>query len=442
GKPGNEFILHGYTWRILQVDEEKAIVDVESADPSMAAIPGWEGEIIPVPFEVAQEVALLRRRVAEKIAENRHPHEALAAYALDDASKARVVSTLRKHVEDGFPVPDERLILIEGFENYIVIHCCAGDKVNQTLSRVLASLITAKTGADVALQSDQYRIALITPYPLDSEFVKQELRQLHPDDVSKVLNASIDQTNLFMWRLWHNAKRFGVVSKTAEYRLQHAKMLLSALRATPVYDETTREICLENFDVEHASQIVQRINSGDLHVVAHERMGGFSPLAMPLLDKIAPHDLIQPARERSEVVSLFKERVMNKTLRFLCVFKGDWTGTQTVKHLKDPIRCPKCDSTLIAATYRDDADAQKLVRKKLAGRQLTTEEEKKWFELWRAASLLQNYGSKAAVALASRGVGPSTAVRILHREYRGEDAFYLALLKAERDYLRTRMFWD
>ncbi|MCX8176512.1 MAG: helicase-related protein, partial [Candidatus Bathyarchaeota archaeon] len=39
GNPGNLFILHGLVWRILRVDEEKNIVEVEETEPSPAAIP-------------------------------------------------------------------------------------------------------------------------------------------------------------------------------------------------------------------------------------------------------------------------------------------------------------------------------------------------------------------------------------------------------------------
>src|SRR5438067_4113910 len=58
---GVEFILHGQTWRVTSVDEEKFHVEVEAAPPSLTAIPGWEGDMIPVQMDVASEVGRMRR---------------------------------------------------------------------------------------------------------------------------------------------------------------------------------------------------------------------------------------------------------------------------------------------------------------------------------------------------------------------------------------------
>jgi ATP-dependent Lhr-like helicase len=41
-----------------------------------------------------------------------------------------------------------------------------------------------------------------------------------------------------------------------------------------------------------------------------------------------------------------------------------------------------------------------------------------------------------------RGVGPETAFRILGKMHPKEDDFYLDLLKAKIQYLRTREFWE
>jgi ATP-dependent Lhr-like helicase len=84
----------------------------------------------------------------------------------------------------------------------------------------------------------------------------------------------------------------------------------------------------------------------------------------------------------------------------------------------------------------------KAARKKLSGGKLGRGEEKLWLSLWRNASLVQNYGKKAVVVMAARGIGPATATRLLKQPHRDEDELYQAILKAEREYLRTRIFWD
>jgi len=59
-----------------------------------------------------------------------------------------------------------------------------------------------------------------------------------------------------------------------------------------------------------------------------------------------------------------------------------------------------------------------------------------------SAELVAHYGERALYALAGRGIGPETARRLLMRLYRDDDAFFTEILRAERSYARTRVFWD
>ena len=442
GKPGNQFILHGSVWQILIVNEEKAIVEVEEVEPTPAAIPSWEGEIIPVPFNIAQEVGKIRREVAEKVLIEKEGFKVLVEYPIDENSREKVVETIRKQIEEGFPVPHDKQIVVEIFENYTIIHGCFGDKPNKTLSLLLASLLTSKTGLEVAFQSDPYRIALITPYPIDPYLIKNQIESLTPEDIQKILDITLDQTNLFLWRLWNNAKRFGVISKDTEYKVSQAKALLKALKDTVVYKETYREILLEDLDVENVKKIIQGIKRREIGVKVSSLKVNPSPLSIPLLDKIAPHDLLRPLKETGEIIPIIKERLNSKTVRLLCVFKGDWETLRKITNLPEKIKCPNCGSTLIAITHENDKETGKIIRKRLSKKRLTPDEEKVWLTVWKNASLVQNYGKKAVIALAAKGVGPTKATKILSKEIKDEKDFYIEILKAEREYLRTRMFWD
>lgn len=442
GKPGSQFILKGSVWQILRVDEERRVVEVEPVEPNPAAIPAWEGEVIPVPFEAALEVGRLRREIGEELASEGDPLKPLKSYPIDGDAKVKVVSAIREQLEAGFPIPSDKLILVEQFENYVLVHGCFGDRVNRTLSRLLAALVTARMGVEVAVQSDPYRLALVSPRPLDPYFLARELESLKVKDASGLLEAVLDQTELFNWRLWNNAKRFGVVSRDAGYRLREAQMLLKALKKTPVYRETVREIFLEDLDLENLGRVLTWIEEGGLRVEVAPLVDEPSPLALPLLDKIAPHDLLRPAFERSEVLEILKARIASKVVRLFCVYQGDWETLRRVENVPERPKCPKCGSTLIAILNPRDHDSLKAAKKKLSGGKLGRGEEKLWLSLWRNASLVQNYGKKAVVVMAARGIGPATATRLLKQPHRDEDELYQAILKAEREYLRTRIFWD
>ena len=52
---GLNFIMRGKVWRIVQIEDETGTVHVVPSEDPMASVPGWDGEILPVPFELAQQ---------------------------------------------------------------------------------------------------------------------------------------------------------------------------------------------------------------------------------------------------------------------------------------------------------------------------------------------------------------------------------------------------
>jgi ATP-dependent Lhr-like helicase len=141
------------------------------------------------------------------------------------------------------------------------------------------------------------------------------------------------------------------------------------------------------------------------------------------------------------LADITKERLQSEVVRLICMHKGDWQGIRAVRSLPNEIRCPSCRSNLVAVTYERDEQLLKIAKKRLHRGKLTPEEEHEWKRGWLSASLVQTSGRRAAIAMSARGVGPSTAIRILRRFVRNEEEFYTEILKAEREYARTRMFW-
>jgi ATP-dependent helicase Lhr and Lhr-like helicase len=433
GKPGVEFIMRGQTWRIIGVEEDKGSITVEPVTQSIGAIPSWEGEIIPVQFEVAQGVGYLRGLLQN------NPETKLLR--LDDESRRKVAQILEAQVKEGFPVPTDKLVLVESFDNFAIVHCAFGNKVNETLARILSCILSAKYASPVSALSDPYRIAFVAFRHVPAEDVRRELLELGKADLQRVLQACLTDSRLFTWRLWHVAKRFGVVERGADYTSSRAQMLSLVLKDTPVYKETFRELEVEKLDLQQTKVVLEDMDKGRITVDMVERVSSYSPLSLPMIDKIAPQDLLRSMGEAKDILEIVKGRLESTKVRLLCIYRGDWDGIRTVNSLPETIRCPFCKSSLIAVTYPSDTELDKIVRKKLK-RKLTSEEEEKWMRAYRSASLVQTYGKKAVVALAGRGIGPTTAIRVLRKPSKTDEAFYEHILRAERQYLATRMFWD
>jgi ATP-dependent Lhr-like helicase len=272
--------------------------------------------------------------------------------------------------------------------------------------------------------------------------IQKELRGIKPSDIELVLSETLRYTSLFAWRLWNVAKRFGIVSRDAEYQSRRARMLVSVLHHTPVFDEALREIFVEKMDIPNTQQVLQRIHHGEITIDIAPINLEYSPLALPILDRIAPQDVLRPLIPTSSLIDVIKERLELGRVRLTCLFSGDYNAVRGLRTLKERIRCPKCGSTLVAALHPNNIQVAAIVKKKLQKRDLSLDEKQEWQRAWLNAGLVQTYGKRALRALVARGVGPTTAVRILRRYHRTENDFYMDLIRAERDYARTRMFWD
>jgi len=194
--------------------------------------------------------------------------------------------------------------------------------------------------------------------------------------------------------------------------------------------------------VENAKRLLAMIQSGEVEVVVVGRGREYSPFALPILDRIAPQDVLRPVVPTQAIMDIIKERLNTSQTRLVCLFKGDYNAVRSIRTLPEKIRCPRCGSGLVATTYRGDENLISAVRKRLSRRKMSPEEGKLLETAWLSANLVQTYGKKALLVMAGRGVGPTTASRLLQRFHKTEDDLYLDILRAERNYIRTRMFWD
>ena len=62
---GLHFIMRGKVWRIVQINDETGTVHVLPAEDPSAAVPGWDGEILPVPFDLAQQTGEMREKIGK-----------------------------------------------------------------------------------------------------------------------------------------------------------------------------------------------------------------------------------------------------------------------------------------------------------------------------------------------------------------------------------------
>ena len=64
---------------MVQINDETGTVHVVPAEDPSAAIPGWDGEILPVPFDLAQQTGEMREKIGKLLKEGKKPEAAAEA---------------------------------------------------------------------------------------------------------------------------------------------------------------------------------------------------------------------------------------------------------------------------------------------------------------------------------------------------------------------------
>ncbi len=447
GEPGATFICKGEAWQVVEVDHERCHVLVEPVEDPLGAIPAWEGELIPVPFEVAQEVGMLRAKVESRLGAG-EPGERVAAelseaYHVDKEAASWFVDQITEHIESKTPLPTNELLLIEASGEFAVLHACFGSLVNQTLAWVLAALLSGRVGASVAIKVDPYRIAFRFPGDARPELLEKTLMELTPKHLQSVLELTLRDSSMFRWRLMHVAKRFGAIRRDAELSKINLRRLMGAFEGTPIYDEAVRETLLEKLDVWRAADVLGRLHSGKLKLETVVRdLEGPTSLAWLVLNELVGGELVVPKRAEREILRALKYRLTQQRVRLHCMNCNDWSVETRVGRLPDPPACRKCGARFITLLPWEHRELLAAIRKHASGKRLTAAEKHQVKRATQIADLVLTYGKRGVVALSGRGVGPRAATKILARRAEDEDGFYREILRAERTYARTRRFWD
>jgi ATP-dependent Lhr-like helicase len=448
---GLNFICRGKVWRIVQIEEETGTVYVVPSEDPFAAIPGWDGEILPVPFDLAQQTGKLREEIKKALKETENAEvtaEKLAEkLAIEKATLLDAVKEVEEHVKQGAPLPTHNHILIEAFDRYLIIHASFGEIVNRTLGSIFDSILS--TGEIITgWWNDGYRILIETPRDLTRQEVEKMpamLFDLTDENVKEAFNNYVEAKFPFSYKMKFVAERFGALPRGKTMGPERQSQLLGQFRGTPIYDETMREAMLEKVDIEKAKEIMRDIRDGKMKVSTLYRSEKPTPLAYHILEKYSDiSELMAPEKVLLSNIDKMKRSIEARTAKMLCMSCGEWTAEKKIRSLSEQPACEKCGSKLLALLYpsQDAKCLRENLNKRRASKELTEEELKELTNARRTADLILSYGKKAVIALEVKGVGPETAFRILGKMHPKEDEFYMDLLKAKILYLRTREYWE
>ncbi len=447
---GLSFICKGQVWRIVQIEDETGTVYVVPSDDKFAAIPGWDGEMLPIPFDLAQEVGRLRTKIAQHLRKTRNIELAAGDLATELGTEKTAltesIAEIDAHLKEKAPLPTHDRILVEAFDKYLVIHACFGETVNRTLGSIFDAILSDHE-LIVGWWNDGYRILVETPAKIgEKTFTKisRLLFNLSPSDVSKAFDDYVEARFPFSYKMKFVAERFGALPRGKTMGPQRLTGLPTRFKNTPVYEETLREAMVEKVDVPAAKRIMTEIQENRIKVSALLRLEKPTPLAYHIFAKYSQvAELMAPEHVVLSNIDRMKRAARAKSVRLLCLLCGHAMKEARIRDLAETPTCSKCGSSHLAKLMRKQQPSMviNLLKRRREGRTLTPEELDELAYTRRSADLVLSYGKKALVALQTRGVGPETAFRILGRMHPSEDEFYLDLLKAKINFIKSYPYW-
>jgi len=316
-----------------------------------------------------------------------------------------------------------------------------GTRANETLGIVIAALLTTRLGFVVAVERDPYRILFTAKDELKSSHILDVLREYSGEQASHILKIAVKQTQNFASRFVHVARRMDIVRKDAKSNQIPVRYLIKSFEGTPVFEEAMREVLEEKMDEKRTMEVFDRYSNGNLEIRETKTVGP-SPLARLIIEEKTRFEVMGEITEEDEVLRMMEERLLSKKFRLVCMAETHWNSVRTIKTLDEVVTCPICESKMIAVLQLSDKDFTKLLDKRLRGKVLLTkEEEKKYKAASLTAELVARYGKTALLVLAGRGIGATTAARILSPSLKERLEILRAIAKGELQYERTRPYW-
>ncbi len=430
-------ILAGRVWRVVDVNPEDARVSLEPVE-EIGDAPIWFGETIPVPREVAELSAELRK----KIATNKIGLKDLG-YPISEYADNILKEALNEYIKKNYPIPDPKLIVIEQVGNVCVVHSPYGTRINRALAMIIKGVLNKEAFLNSQYLVDSMKILLYSKVPIPAELVKNVLDKWIPtylNENPKYLEYLLKESNEYERILKETAVRFGVISKRRINEVP--KSVITELENTPVANEALNEIKNHYTDFDGALEILRSIALKSIQIELF-KTNDPSPLSKSLFENFSIGKFALKLASADAIITTVKTRIESEKIRLICMYCG-WQNIEIVKNLPEKIHCPKCGSVMIAVADPRDNIALKiadLISKKSSILKKDNSFLKDFSRLMFSAELVASYGKKAIETMAGRGIGPKTAARILSIAS-NEQELYRLILKAEIDYARTKRYWS
>jgi ATP-dependent Lhr-like helicase len=276
---GDVFVLGGSTYEFLF--SRGMVTQVRAAVGKKPTVPSWFSEMLPLSFDLANDIGRFRRLMREKFESKMSKRDVLDfvnSYLYVDENAANAIYSYMREQHDFSVIPTDREIIIENYmaddKKYSVFHSMYGRRVNDCLSRAVAFALskTQKRDVEIGVTDTGFYIAAKKALPASRALAMLESKRLY-----ELLNIAIDKTQVLSRRFRHCAGRALMIlrnykgeTKRVGKQQVSSMILMSAVKRIskdfPILKEARREVLEDLMDIENAKRIVTMIENQSIAV--------------------------------------------------------------------------------------------------------------------------------------------------------------------------------
>ncbi|MBW3019054.1 ATP-dependent helicase [Candidatus Woesearchaeota archaeon] len=279
-KPGDVFCLGGETY--LFKFSRGMVAQVSASANRPPTVPSWASEMLPLSFDLANEIGRFRRLVLERFVSKKSKKEILDFIHdflyVDDKAANAIYEYFREQYDYAGMLPSDKTILVEYTADErgpkTIFHTLFGRRVNDCLSRATAFAMsrTQHKDVEVGISDNGFYIACSKKMKPVAAF-----GLLKADKLNMVMDAAIEKSEIFKRRFRHCATRSLMIlrnylgkQKRVGRQQVSAQILMSALKRLDkdfaILKEARRE-CLEDvMDIDNTKKVLSMLEAGTMKV--------------------------------------------------------------------------------------------------------------------------------------------------------------------------------
>ncbi len=279
---GDIFVLGGSTYEFIHA--KGMVANVKTAYNRTPTVPSWFSEMLPLSFDLSQEIGKFRRLMKEYFDEGLNKKDTLKFindYLYVDGNSAEAVySYFFEQYAFLKIIPNDKEILVEDFtddagEKKIVFHTLFGRRVNDVLSRAIAYTIasTQKKNVSIGVNDNGFYVSM-----QKGVNVMRAVELLNAKDLRKIMEKAVDDSEILRRRFRHCATRALMILRNYKGKIKRAgRQQVSSMRLLKsvkeisfdfsVLKEARREVLEDQMDIKNAEVILKAIEAGEIKFI-------------------------------------------------------------------------------------------------------------------------------------------------------------------------------